>query len=90
MWVRQKRTSNEQDFAADLKGPFASCGWTEPLVWGTFGTCFRGLVRYGDAYFGDPKGKVQVIDFFWADAAIAKITEGSGFAANDLLELEKR
>lgn len=39
---------------------------------------------------GDPKGKLQVTDFFGADAAIAKITEGSGFAPNDLLKLEKR
>lgn len=39
---------------------------------------------------GDPKGKIQVTDFFGADAAIAKITEGSGFAPNDLLKLEKR
>jgi len=29
---------------------------------------------------GDPKGKVRITDFFGADAAIAKITEGSGFA----------
>jgi len=39
---------------------------------------------------GDPKGKVRVADFFGADAAIAKITEGSGFAPNDLLKLDKR
>ncbi len=39
---------------------------------------------------GDPKGKVRVTDFFGADAAIAKITEGSGFAPNDLLKLDKR
>jgi hypothetical protein len=39
---------------------------------------------------GDSKGKVRVTDFFGADAAIAKITEGSGFAPNDLLKLDKR
>ncbi len=39
---------------------------------------------------GDPKGKVRITDFFGADAAIAKITEGSGFAPNDLLKLDKR
>lgn len=39
---------------------------------------------------GEPKGKVRVTDFFGADAAIAKITEGSGFAPNDLLKLDKR
>jgi hypothetical protein len=39
---------------------------------------------------GDPKGKVQVTDFFGADAAIAKITEGSGFAPNDLIKLDRR
>ncbi|MGH7411128.1 MAG: hypothetical protein ACREJ6_08760 [Candidatus Methylomirabilis sp.] len=39
---------------------------------------------------GDPKGKVRVTDFFGADAAIAKITEGSDFAPNDLLKLDKR
>jgi hypothetical protein len=39
---------------------------------------------------GEPKGKVRVTDFFGADAAIAKITEGSGFAPNDLIKLDKR
>ncbi len=39
---------------------------------------------------GEPKGKVRVTDFFGADAAIAKITEGSGFAPNDLIRLDKR
>jgi len=39
---------------------------------------------------GDSKGKVRVTDFFGADAAIAKITEGSGFVPNDLLKLDKR
>ncbi|MGH7429768.1 MAG: hypothetical protein ACREJ4_15635, partial [Candidatus Methylomirabilaceae bacterium] len=38
---------------------------------------------------GDPKGKVRVIDFFGTDAAIAQITEGSGFAPNDLIKLDK-
>ena len=39
---------------------------------------------------GDSKGKVRITDFFGADAAIATITEGSGFAPNDLLKLDKR
>lgn len=39
---------------------------------------------------GDPKGKVQVTDFFGADAAIARVTEGSGFTPNDLLKFDKR
>jgi hypothetical protein len=39
---------------------------------------------------GEPKGKVRITDFFGADAAIARITEGSGFAPNDLLKLDKR
>ena len=39
---------------------------------------------------GEPKGKVRVTDFFGADAAIAKITEGSGFAPNDLIKLDTR
>lgn len=39
---------------------------------------------------GDSKGRVRITDFFGADAAIAKITEGSGFAPNDLLKLDKR
>ncbi len=38
---------------------------------------------------GDPKGKVTVTGFFGTDAAIAQITEGSGFAANDLIKLDK-
>ncbi|MBI2903623.1 MAG: hypothetical protein HYY12_08575 [Candidatus Methylomirabilis oxyfera] len=39
---------------------------------------------------GDSKGKVRITDFFGSDAAIAKITEGSGFSPNDLLKLDKR
>lgn len=39
---------------------------------------------------GDPKGKVRITDFFGTDAAIARITEGSGFAPNDLVKLEKK
>ncbi len=39
---------------------------------------------------GDAKGKVRVTDFFGADAAVAKITEGSGFAPNDLIKLDQR
>ncbi len=37
---------------------------------------------------GEPKGKARVTDFFGADAAIAKITEGSAFAPNDLVKLD--
>lgn len=39
---------------------------------------------------GDSKGKVRITDFFGTDAAIARITEGSGFAPNDLVKLDKR
>ncbi len=39
---------------------------------------------------GEPKGKVRITDFFGADAAIAKITEGSGLGPNDLLKMDKR
>ena len=38
---------------------------------------------------GDPKGKVRITGFFGTDAAVAQITEGSGFAANDLIKLDK-
>jgi hypothetical protein len=39
---------------------------------------------------GDPKGKARITDFFGADAAIARVTEGSGFSPNDLLKLDSR
>jgi hypothetical protein len=38
---------------------------------------------------GDPKGKVRITGFFGTDAAVALVTEGSGFAPNDLIKLDK-
>jgi len=38
---------------------------------------------------GDPKGKVRITGFFGTDAAVAQVTEGSGFAPNDLIKLDK-